>query len=94
MYISTTTVLHSQKNYDLRIRVGITPISALQANRISDWLQEPHQTEEQVASDDRSGGFKLNLNKLISFFVNRNKKSEYTSAWHKSRTFTREELIP
>lgn len=86
--------LSAGKLYRIEIRVGIIPISARQANKVSDWLQNPNQTEEVVASDNRSSGFSLNINKLVSFFVNNKKGSQFRSKWFSSRVFRLSELEP
>jgi hypothetical protein len=92
IHLSEVMRLRPGIDYSVQMRVGIIPISSMQANRVSDWLRDPHQTEESVASDDRDSGFQLNLNKLVSFFVNRNKKSAYTSAWYSSGIFKLDDL--
>ncbi len=73
--------------YTANIRVGIVPISGRQADKITDWLLDPNQTEESMAAEDRDSGFQLNLTKLVSFFVSSNKKSRYASAWFSSSRF-------
>ncbi|MFQ6112784.1 MAG: DUF4390 domain-containing protein [bacterium] len=87
-----TSSLDTAARYAIQIRVGIIPISSRQGARVNDWLLDPNQTEEDLASEDRSSGFKLNLSNLISFFVGGRKRSQYNSNWHSSRTFTISEL--
>lgn len=79
--------LDENSDYTLRIRVGIIPISARQAEKVTDWLLDPNQTEEYLASENRSSGWQLNINKLVSFFVSSRKKSHYTSEWYSSSKF-------
>ncbi|MFQ5633109.1 MAG: DUF4390 domain-containing protein [bacterium] len=86
--------LSAGKRYRIEIRVGIIPISSRQADKVSDWLQNPNQTEEVVASDNRSSGFRLNINKLVSFFVSNKKGSQFRSKWFSSRVFRLIELEP
>ncbi len=85
-------LLTATQNYTIQIRVGIVPISAHQANKVSYWLENPNQTEEAVASDNRASGFSLNINKLVSFFVSNKKGSQFSSKWFSSRPFRLTEL--
>ena len=85
-------LLTANQTYTIQIRVGIVPISAHQANKISYWLENPNQTEEAVASDNRATGFSLNINKLVSFFVSNKKGSQFSSKWFSSRPFRLTEL--
>jgi len=80
-------LLRATTNYTIQIRVGIVPISARQANKVSYWLENPNQSEEAVASDNRASGFSLNINKLVSFFVSNKKGSQFRSKWFSSRPF-------
>jgi len=82
------------KAYTVQIRVGIIPISSGQAEKVTDWIMDPNQTEETVASDNRTTGFELNINKLISFFVGKKKGSKYVSGWVASPPFRWKDLIP
>lgn len=84
--------LATNNSYSVQIRVGIVPISTLQAEKVSDWLEDPNQTEEFLASENRTSGFELNLNKLLSFFINSKKQSRYNSAWFSSKSFTIQQL--
>lgn len=84
--------LDENTKYNFLIRVSIIPISSLQAEKVTDWLQNPNQSEEYLASDDRTSGFKLNLNKLVSYFVGNKKRSQYSSKWYSSNTFRIKEL--
>jgi hypothetical protein len=87
-----TSLLDAAAKYLIQIRVGIIPISSRQGARVADWLLDPNQTEEDLASEDRSSGFKLNLSNLISFFVGGKKRSQYSSDWYSSKTFRINEL--
>ena len=84
--ITPPAALDTSQPYTIEIRAGIVPISTAQAEKVMDWLLDPNQTEEYLASENRASGFELNLNKLVSFFVSR-KKSTYTSGWYKSNKF-------
>ena len=91
-FVISKALLAATKNYTIQIRVGIIPISAHQANKVSYWLENPNQSEEAIASDNRSSGFSLNINKLVSFFVNKKKGSQFSSKWFSSRPFRLAEL--
>jgi len=84
--------LRTAASYQLQVRVAIIPISSIQSKKVTDWLLDPNQTEEPIASDDRAGGFKLNLSNLISYFVGERKQSQYSSDWHSSPAFRIEDL--
>lgn len=92
VFLISKALLAATKNYTIQIRVGIIPISAHQANKVSYWLENPNQSEEAIASDNRSSGFSLNINKLVSFFVNKKKGSQFSSKWFSSRSFRLAEL--
>ncbi|MFQ5866069.1 MAG: DUF4390 domain-containing protein [bacterium] len=81
------SLLDAAAQYLIQMRVGIIPISSRQGARVTDWLLDPNQTEEDLASEDRSSGFKLNLSNLISFFIGGKKRSQYSSDWYSSNTF-------
>ena len=91
-FLISRALLAAAKNYTIQIRVGIVPISAHQANKVSYWLENPNQSEEAIASDNRSSGFSLNINKLVSFFVSNKKGSQFSSKWFSSRPFRLAEL--
>ncbi len=88
------TQMKTGKAYIIQVRVGIIPISAHQAGKVTDWLMDPNQTEEAVASQNRTTGFELNINKLVSFFVSKKKGSKYISRWYSSKPFQPNELVP
>lgn len=92
VFLISKALLAATENYTIQIRVGIIPISAHQANKVSYWLENPNQSEEAIASDNRSSGFSLNINKLVSFFVNKKKGSQFSSKWFSSRSFRLAEL--
>ncbi len=84
--------LRPTSRYTIELRVGIIPISTRQAEKVSDWLLDPNQVEEPLASDNRSSGFELNISKLVSFFVNRKKGSRYRSEPFRSKPFKLSDL--
>lgn len=90
--IAPAAELRTAASYQVQLRVAIIPISSIQSKKVTDWLLDPNQTEETIASDDRAGGFKLNLSNLISYFVGEKKQSQYSSDWHSSPPFRIEDL--
>lgn len=83
--------LDTNTRHEVQIRVHLFPISSQQASKAHGWLTNPSQTEENLPSDERSSGFSLNLNRLISFFVNQKKSS--TSDWFESPPFSPSDLV-
>lgn len=92
--LATRRVLRAGATYTVQLRVGIIPISARQAGKVTDWLQDPNQTEERLASENRTSGFELNINKLVSYFIGKKKGSRYISGWFKSQPFRLDDLRP
>ena len=84
--------LQPGKRYRLKLRVAIVPITARQVEKVSNWLEDPNQSDEYIASDERASGFQLNLNKLVSFFVSSRKRSVFSSTWFSSPEFTVNDL--
>ncbi|RMD98642.1 MAG: DUF4390 domain-containing protein [Calditrichaeota bacterium] len=77
----------------VKIRASITPISSLQNQKLAGWLQEADQTSEDITSSERSSGFKLNISKLISFFVGDQRKRGNVSEWFEY-AFQLSDLLP
>jgi hypothetical protein len=90
--LAPKTVLDARTRYAIALRVRVIPISVRQGQKVLDWLREPNQTEEDLASEDRSSGFRLNLSKLVSFFVGGNKRRQNRSPWYSSRMFRLSDL--
>lgn len=90
--LAATASLKTNSRYTIAIRAAIIPITTRQADKISDWLLDPNQTEESLPSQNRSSGFKMNLNKLVSFLVGSKRRSRYSSDWYTSNKFNIEEL--
>ncbi len=85
-----TQHLVSGKFYVMQVRVSMTPISELSASLFSYWLRKPNQPGLLLAS--RKNPRSLKLNNLLSFFINRKKPTQYTSAWHSSKAFRLHEI--
>jgi len=85
-------LLNERDRLKIRVRVQVIPISVRQGKKVLSWLQEADQTEEELASEDRSSGFRFNLSRLVSFFVSGDKKHGNTSPWYTSAEFRISEL--
>lgn len=89
-YLKNQRFIHKQNltfgsTYTVQVRVSVTPISELSASLFSYWLHKPNHSGLVLASKTPHRDF--NLNKLISFFINRKKPSQYTSGWRSSKPF-------
>jgi hypothetical protein len=82
-FIVDARFLQPETTYILKVQVEISPISSLQTQKLSDWLQESDETQSEIVSGERSSGFKFNLSKLVSFLVGGNSKSANSSPGHK-----------
>lgn len=72
--------LNPASHYLLRIRAGISPISAIQSHKFNSWLRESRTTQSEIVSDERSSGFRLNISNLVSFFIGNDHRRKSRSA--------------
>jgi hypothetical protein len=79
--------LPAHKNYQLRLQVAVIPISAKQDQQLRDWLAGSENTAESAPGEDRSAEFRLNLNKLFSFFWGKKERPFGASEWAISPPF-------
>jgi hypothetical protein len=79
--------LSSQKTYRLRLQVAVIPISAKQDQQLREWLEASGTAEESAPGEDRSSGFRFNLSKLLSFFLDKKERPFGTSEWAVSPAF-------
>jgi hypothetical protein len=56
------------------------------------WIENSDQTEEELASRERSTGFKLNINQLVQMFFSREETEETYMVKKTSDYFTLSEL--
>lgn len=85
--------LRPQTRYRLTISASVSPISAHQNRKLSGWLQSANQTEDDITSPESSSGFKLNLSKLVSFFMrSSNRRGNYSAQF--STEFRLSDLLP
>jgi hypothetical protein len=79
--------LSPHKTYRLRVQVAVIPISAKQDQQLRDWLEASGAAEESAPGEDRASGFRLNLSKLLSFFLGKKDRPFGTSEWAVSPPF-------
>ncbi|MDZ7289267.1 MAG: DUF4390 domain-containing protein [candidate division KSB1 bacterium] len=79
--------LSSQPTYRLRLQITVIPISAKQDQQFRDWLENSGATEESAPGEERASGFRLNLSKLLSFFLGKKDQPFGVSEWAMSPPF-------
>lgn len=67
---------YTGQNFRAQIDSRLTILTRKQNRQLSDWLRNSNQTEEDLPSQERTTGFKLNLNRIIQMFISRDKKNE------------------
>ncbi len=72
--LASVEILSLDKKYSIQVRSLVTLMSRKQSEQIKWWIQNSEQTEEDKASQERSTGFRLNLNKLVQLFFTRDEK--------------------
>lgn len=72
--LASVEILSLDKKYSVQVRSLVTLMSRKQSEQIKWWIQNSEQTEEDKASQERSTGFRLNLNKLVQLFFTRDEK--------------------
>ncbi|MFQ5631963.1 MAG: DUF4390 domain-containing protein [bacterium] len=82
IYLIGARFLRAGAKYSVKVRAGISPISSLQSEKLSSWLQESDETQSDIVAQERSSGFKFNLSKLVSILVGGNKRSGNSSPEH------------
>lgn len=72
--LASVEMLSLDKKYNVQVRALVTLMSGKQSEQIKWWIQNSEQTEEDKTSQERSTGFRLNLNKLVQLFFTRDEK--------------------
>jgi hypothetical protein len=85
-------LLSSQNRYMINAEMSIRILGARESQQLKWWIENSDQTEEDLASRERSTGFKLNLNQLVQMFFSREKADETYINRHSSGYFTLSEL--
>ena len=80
------------RKFRVRIESRLTILTQKQSRQLSDWLRNSNQTEEDLPSQERTTGFKLNLNRIIQLFISHDKKNEEYRASELTPVFQISEL--
>ena len=68
--------LMSAEEYHIDAESHLTLLTRKQSRQLKDWIQTGEQTEEDLPSNERDTGFRLNLNNLVQFFMGEKDKPE------------------
>jgi hypothetical protein len=68
--------LDTGETYRVMSSVELVPLDKKQNKQLQWWLENSDPTEEELASEERSTGFKLNLNQLVQMLFSGSKKPE------------------
>lgn len=79
-------------SYRCRVRVKVILLNREQSEKLKWWLQGSDPTEEDSPSQERSTGFKLNINQLVQLFFNRDDNPEEYTREETTRLFRMEDL--
>jgi len=60
------------EKHQIEIHTKLMILTSTRNKQLKRWLEETTQTEEELPSQNRSTGFKLNLNQFISLFMDKN----------------------
>lgn len=85
-------ILLLQDRYIINVEMRIVVLGALENQQLKWWIENSDQTEEDVASRERSTGFRLNLNQLVQMFFSQEKSDETFVITQSSGFFTLSEL--
>ena len=78
--------------YLLNVKTRLIVLTRKQSRQLWARIQNSEQTEEELPSQERSTGFKLNLNRVVQLFVSGGKNQEEYSADALSKNFRLSEL--
>ena len=90
--IMTTEKLLEKENYLIKVNTSVILLGRKQSDELDWWLQNSDQTEENLPTQDRTTGFKLNLNRLVKMFFSGEKGPEEYRATGSSNAFNLFEL--
>lgn len=71
----------------LKLRMRVVLLSRSQGEKLREWILNPAEVEDNSPSYRRDTGFTLNLNRLVSFFFNKDDISETFEVTSKSSEF-------
>ncbi len=76
--VAARAQLSDNLNYRVGVKLRVRLLSPGQGEQLKEWLRKSNQTEEDLASQERSTGFRLNLSELVQlFFAREDKPEEY-----------------
>jgi hypothetical protein len=78
--------------YQVKADMNVILLGKKQGQELSSWLRKSNQTEEDIATEERSTGFRLNLNQLIQLFFSGEDKQEIFQASAFSAKFSIRDL--
>jgi hypothetical protein len=81
-----------QDRYMINVEMRILVLGARENQQLKWWIENSDQTEEDLASRERSTGFRLNLNQLVQMFFSQEKADEIYINQQSSGYFTLSEL--
>jgi len=76
----------------IKLRMRVVLLSRSQSERLREWILNPSEVEDNAPSYKRDTGFTLNLNRLVSFFLNKDDISETFEVTSQSEQFQITEL--
>ena len=84
--------LYSGTSYQVLAKLEVLLTTRKQNQQLKWWLGKSDPTEEEIASEERSTGFKLNLNQLVQMFFSSNEGPDKYSVTRMSNVFRLEDL--
>jgi len=63
--------LQKEREYRIKIDSRVIVLTRKQSQQLKWWMQGGDQLEEDLPSQERSTGFKLNLNRVVQLFISR-----------------------
>ncbi len=85
--LAPVSQLSSDDSYQVQVELKVVLLSQKQSRQLKDWLESSETTEEDLPSQDRSTGFRLNLNRMVQMFFSGEKKPDEYSASAISKKF-------
>lgn len=84
--------LEGEKIWKVQLHLKVILLSRTQGDKLKEWLLGANETEENLPSQERDTGFKLNLNRLVSLFFNKSEVRASYEARQNSAEFRVAEL--
>lgn len=84
--------LQPGQEYRVKMDSRVIVLTRKQSEQLKWWMQGGDQLEEDLPSQERSTGFKLNLNRMVQLFISREEDQKEYAASASSGTFRLNEL--